>query len=67
MAVTANLTGKTRHRIYKPLFGRPLLVLQVEEHREGYSPGEMAGDGCDVDYSFWRDATAEDITTKAKS
>lgn len=53
--VTESLTGRRRHRIHLPLFGAPLLVLQVEVNRTGYEPFT------DKVYTRWRDAGAEDL------
>ena len=60
------LTGKRRYRQVKIklFFGKPVLVLQVEERVHGYSIDCYGGviDGIDVDYKIWRDATVEDLT-----
>lgn len=55
------LTGKTRHRVHKPLFGTALLVLQVEYTRD--HSRDLYGSGY-YDYwttSHWRDATLDDV------
>jgi hypothetical protein len=65
MSVTARLTGRTRYRVHKLFFGKQILVLQVEEHREGYRADEH-GHGEEINFSSWRDAKPEDITTQAK-
>ena len=54
-----NLTGSTRYRIHKPLMGKPLLVLQVEEAMEvdDYAGGYVHTSR----YRRWRDAKMEDI------
>lgn len=53
------LTGRTRYRLYKPTFGKPLLVLQVEvAGREyDYAGGYVHG----TDVIGWRDALLEDV------
>lgn len=65
--MTHTLTGKRRHRLYKPWFRAPVLVLQVEMRVTGvewrYSPYDV--DRVEVDNTFWRDATAEDLTEVA--
>ena len=59
--MNGNLTGRTRYRIETPLFGNPLVILQVEV---------AYGDGPD-DYhglpkwgrgKYWRDARVEDLS-----
>lgn len=48
------LTGRTRYRLQNRLFGKPLVVLQVEfEDDHGFFEGQRFK---------WRDATFEDIT-----
>ncbi len=61
--INEKLTGQTRYRLHNPIFGAPLLVLQVEvEWGEGdpdfngmpsYPPGKG-----------WRDAKVSDLTTR---
>lgn len=56
------LTGRTQYRASKPLFGQPLLVLQVEERSKGTSWGDPQDYvGRDYDTTYWRDATVEDL------
>lgn len=59
--INEKLTGRTHHRLHKPLFGKPLLVLQVEVHVTGYecTPDSIADRA--VDHTIWRDARVEDI------
>ncbi len=54
------LTGRTKYRLHKPLFGDPLLVLMVEEHR---SDGPPTFDGLPeyLEGCVWRDATVGDL------
>lgn len=59
------LTGATRHRVQTRLFRSPLIVLQVELHSKGYCVDDSYGSGRDVDYTWWRDATLEDISKVA--
>ena len=63
MTVTVKLTGLTRYRVHRPLFGKQILILQVEKHYEGYAPDGW-GFGESVNCYRWSDATPEDITTK---
>jgi hypothetical protein len=60
--VTSTYTGRTRLRLYKPLFRKPLLVLEVEIRVTGYQVTDANGGGRDLDYTHWRDATIEDQT-----
>lgn len=61
---TSTPTGRIRHRVHKPMFCAPVLVLQVEVRIKGrYS--DMHGDGPDIDRTEWRDARVEDVTTEA--
>lgn len=53
------LTGKRRLRLHKPLFGKPLLVLQVEE--TGYVTDCVAGRIDSFDVTCWRDACVTDL------
>lgn len=53
------LTGRTRYRHAKPMFGRPLLVLQVEE--TGYEFDHAGGYIDSRAVTRWRDATLEDV------
>jgi hypothetical protein len=61
--MTKTLTGKTRFVIVYRWFRKPLVVIQVEERKRGqnfyYDPH-----GTDIepyDYTYWRNATPEDI------
>ncbi len=59
----SSLTGKTRHRIKRGIFGGTKLVLQVEEAYTYYPPYHhydhvQASGRDDV---RWRDATANDV------
>lgn len=55
---TERLTGSSRFRPLKPLLRKPKLVLQVEVQCV-----EVEVDGTeDVFYSYWRDATVEDMS-----
>jgi len=62
MSVTHTKTGAKRHRVETRWFRQPLVVLQIEWHAKGYSPGPYINTGHDVDYKYWRDAQVEDIT-----
>ena len=55
---SATRTGKTRHRVSKGLFSKPVLILQVEirVQRAHWTRGP------DFDNLVWRDATVEDLT-----
>jgi hypothetical protein len=57
--INVELTGETRHRVYKSWFGDYFLVLQVQERVHGYEP-DGYGTGRDLDYLRWRDAKVED-------
>jgi hypothetical protein len=62
--VVEKLTGRTMHRLHRTLFGKNLLVLQVEVHRTGtyHCPDPQDwGMSWDVDEKFWRDATVTDL------
>lgn len=59
--MAASLTGKKGYRIKKRMWGKPLLVLQVEERHKGHS-SDPYDFGKDSDYTRWRDATIEDLT-----
>lgn len=62
---TEKLTGRKRYRVHKSIFGKHLLVLQLEEHVTGTSfDMEPNGwvDSRDYDFKHWRDANIEDIT-----
>jgi hypothetical protein len=55
------LTGEKRYRIFKPIFGEAILILQVEDAFD-------YGDNDDIMPSMrrgrkWRDARVEDLTT----
>lgn len=54
-------TGNFRHRPQPRLFRKPLAVLQIEIRARGY---EIDSDlmGRDVDHTYWRDATFEDLS-----
>ena len=54
-----HLTGRYHHRTQRRLFGKPLLILQVEEYGDKY----YMDDGKCVKYKgyTWRDATSEDM------
>lgn len=61
------LTGKTRHRIHKPLFGKSMMVAQVEVSRKGWArdmepSGYMSSSW--VEDSYWRDMRVEDMLGK---
>lgn len=60
--LTYTKTGAMRYRVHKPLFGAPLLVLQIEIHRKGFEVMDSYGSSFDRDDTFWRDATVEDIS-----
>ena len=52
-----SLTGKIRYRAKRRLFGKPLLVVQVEESNRVVDRfGNLER------LSFWRDASVEDLT-----
>lgn len=53
--ITETPTGRTRHRLEKPWFGSPLLVLQVEVHQRNTYPDESRGG------LYWRDAQVQDL------
>lgn len=48
-------TGKTRHRVYKPWFGTPVLVLQ-REYASYYPPNPLTGMRS-IQKTWWVDAT----------
>ena len=55
------LTGQKRYRVKKPIFGKQLLILQVQVKRYGtnYDP---YGIGNEYEFTMWRDATIEDMS-----
>lgn len=59
--ITKTLTGRRRHRAINLMFKPTLLVLQVEEHHNGYDY-DLRGDQYDVNRIVWRDAQVEDMT-----
>jgi len=55
----SKLTGRTRYRTQRRLFGRETLVLQVEEYGLTH---EYAGGAVDCRWvNRWRDATTADL------
>jgi hypothetical protein len=60
MAATQILTGKTRLRVKKSLFGSSL-VYQVEVKETGVH-FDHYGDSRGYEQTFWRDARVEDVT-----
>lgn len=56
---------KTRFRLKRRLFRRPLVVLQVEDERVG--SGSFGGFIEVWRSSFWRDARAEDVMNGEKT
>lgn len=58
--ITHQVTHDTRYRAQNRLFRKPLLVLQVRVEVTGYQHDGHGGTD-DVNYSYWRDATVEDI------
>jgi len=56
----SRLTGKTRHRMHKPLFGSPVFILQVE--REYFVFENVGNVYIDGDHQTrWEDATFSDL------
>ena len=56
----ATLTGQKRYRVYKPMFGPQLVVLQVQW--KGIR-SELVGGHVDSEWvTVWHDARPEDIT-----
>jgi hypothetical protein len=56
------LTGKTRHRIDRRIFGSDKIILQVEERCTGFESDDYFNSPPnDVDYLRWRDALPEDL------
>jgi hypothetical protein len=64
--IKTTLTGRQRHRVEKRLFGREVLVLQVELRDSGFHV-DNTGYGQDVDITYWRDARVTDISTQEKA
>ncbi len=61
------LTGRTRYRSAKiGLFGPTVLVLQVEERRPD-GPPDWSGLPEYLSDTYWRDATAMDLSTAIRS
>ena len=62
--IEEHLTGRTGYRIQPRFLRSPLVVLQVEVRQHGYYMVNMGGrvESEDVDNTFYRDATVEDIT-----
>lgn len=63
MFETRTPTGRTRHRLHKPLFGKPMLVLQVElfvqnAWYDGAGPPDYW-----PDHTMWVDALPEHVTS----
>ena len=50
-------TGRVQHRVYKPLFGKPKLVLQYEWRCSGTEYDMHHRCDRDYDYTMWEDAT----------
>lgn len=65
MNQTVTLTGRRRYRIQRRWFRAPLLVLQVEERRCGYTD-DAHGLGRRYSSIQWRDARVEDLTLEEK-
>ena len=63
MKTKHTLTGKKRYRTHTPLYGKTVLVLQVEEHSAGHSDGgsDPYDMGRDWENTSFRDATVEDF------
>lgn len=63
MSEQRTLTGRTRHELFKPLIGSPLLFLQVEERRVGSILENGGGrvESRDYDFTVWRKATVIDL------
>lgn len=63
------LTGRTRTREQFRLFGKNKLILQVEVSVKGvqnnYDPTDplFIGEDIEIDYTEWRDATLDDVST----
>lgn len=55
------LTGRRRYRVQRRMFGKSVLVLQVEEVWEGWH--NFAGHLDRSTGKQWRDARLEDLTT----
>lgn len=63
MSVTVTRTGRVRTRLLLRWFRKPLLIMQVEEHKKGWYYGPDPNFGAiDIDRTEWRDATVEDLT-----
>jgi len=60
------LTGRTKYRLHKPLFGASLLVLMVEEHHSD-GPPDFNGMPTYLEGCVWRDARVEDLAFVAKA
>lgn len=61
---TKKLTGKTRYRIYKKCFSKPLVVLQVEVHTKGTyydHSNPLDYDGRPYENTSYCDAAFEDL------
>ena len=56
----------TRYRVQKRLFREPVLVLQVEVKMEYYSNTDIDDPRNGEQYTKWRDARVEDLTTGLK-
>jgi len=55
------LTGKQRHRTHKPLFGKPMLVLQVEIEVSGAEYGGAGPPDFWPVHTIWVDAQPEHL------
>lgn len=59
------LTGRERHREQKSLFGKSVLVLQLEEDWE-HTAHDSWGKPYIWHQRYWRDATTEDMTIRGE-